>query len=140
MRGHLPGAVAAVLCVAAAAGLGGCTDDATDRPASWSYVHAAIIAPACATAGCHSTLAATAGLDLSSRTGAYTFLTGRVCGEPIGPGSPPRNYVEPGRPAYSQLVYQLRGIARAQMPPDQPLPEVEIEIIERWIEEGARCD
>lgn len=114
--------------------------DADERPASWTYVHAAIIAPACATAGCHSTLAATAAIDLSSSDGAYAYLTGRVCGEPIGPASPPRNYVDPGSPEYSQLVYQLRGTGRARMPPDVPLPEVEIQLVERWILEGARCD
>lgn len=114
--------------------------ESDERPASWRYVHAAIIAPGCATAGCHSTLAATAAIDLSSAEGAYTFLTGRICGEPVGPGSPPRNYVDPGSPAYSQLVYQLRGIGRRRMPPDVPLPEVEIALVERWIEEGASCE
>ena len=34
-----------------------------DRPASWTYVHAAVIAPNCATSNCHSDLAATAGAD-----------------------------------------------------------------------------
>ena len=117
----------------------GC-DDAGDRPSSWTYVHTTIIAPACATAGCHSTLAAAASLDLSSPNGAYAFLTGRVCGEPVGPGSPPRNYVDPGSPEFSQLIYQLRGEGRDQMPPDVPLPEVEIRLVESWILEGARCD
>ncbi|MBZ0235879.1 MAG: hypothetical protein K8M05_26355 [Deltaproteobacteria bacterium] len=113
---------------------------ADERPAAWTYVHAAIIAPSCATAGCHSTLAAAASIDLSSAEGAYTFLTGRICGEPVTPASPPRNYVDPGSPEYSQLVYQLRGVGRPRMPPDVPLPEVEIELVERWIAEGARCD
>lgn len=111
-----------------------------DRPADWSYVHPAVIAPACATAGCHSTPTALAGLDLSSATGAYTYLTGRICGEPIAPGSPPRNYVDPGSPQYSTLIYQLRGIGRDRMPPDLPLPELEIQLVERWIAEGATCE
>jgi hypothetical protein len=114
--------------------------EADDRPARWSYLQPAIIAPGCATATCHSAASAVAGLDLSSRTGAYTFLTGRICGEPLLPGSPPRNYVDPGSPEYSQLVYQLRGIGRTRMPPDTPLPEVEIALIERWIAEGATCE
>ncbi|MEZ4404023.1 MAG: hypothetical protein R3B06_28635 [Kofleriaceae bacterium] len=114
--------------------------DVDDRPADWGYVHAAVIAPACATVGCHSTAAAVAGLDLSSRTGAYTFLTGRICGEPLSPGSPPRSYVAPGSPGYSQVVYQLRGEGRNRMPPDGPLPEDEIRLVERWILEGATCE
>jgi hypothetical protein len=82
-------------------------DDAADRPATWSYVHAAILSPACTTAGCHGKLTAIAGVDLSDREGAYTVLVGRVCGE---------------------------------MPPDAPLPDVEVEIVERWIDDGAACD
>jgi hypothetical protein len=128
-----------IAMMAIATTLAACVDD-DPRPASWTYVHAAILTPACTTAGCHSTLAAAAAIDLSSADGAYAYLTGRVCGEPIGPGSPPRNYVDPGSPEYSQLVYQLRGIGRPRMPPDVPLPETEIRLIERWIVEGARCE
>lgn len=111
-----------------------------ERPAAWSYVYPAVLEPACATAGCHSAPTALAGLDLSTATGAYTYLTGRICGDPIGPGSPPRNYVDPGSPEYSTLVYQLRGIGRDRMPPDLPLPEGEIQLVERWIRDGAACD
>jgi hypothetical protein len=122
-----------ILLVATA--IAGCAQ-VDDRPADWGYVHTAIIAPACATVGCHSTAAATAGIDLSTPTTAYTFLTGRICGQPIGPG----NYVVPGSPTFSTLVYQLRGTARTRMPPDNPLPEVEIQLIEQWIAEGALCE
>ena len=121
-------------------------DAAADRPATWSYVHAAILAPACTTAGCHSKLTAIAGVDLADREGAYAVLVGRVCGEPSRPQDPGRNYVTPGSAAYSQLVYQLRGEDaagrpyRAVMPPDAPLPAVEVELVERWIDDGAACD
>jgi hypothetical protein len=137
----LAGAIACSL----AGSLAGCAD-AADRPATWSYLHAAIIAPACTTAGCHSKLAATAGLDLSDREGAYNLLVGRVCGQPERPQDPGRNYVTPGSAAYSQLVHQLRGedgegrAVRAAMPPDTRLPEVEVELVERWIDAGAACD
>src|SRR6187402_2130466 len=95
-------------CLALALALAAC-DDAADRPATWSYVHAAILAPACTTAACHSKLTAIAAVDLSDREGAYAVLVGRVCGEPGRPQDPGRNYVTPGSAAYSQLVYQLRG-------------------------------
>ena len=130
---------AAAVAVVVAGVVSGCAD-VEDRPADWSYIHTAIIAPACATVGCHSTASATAGLDLSTATGAYTFLTGRICGQPLTPGSPPGNYVVPGSPAFSQLMYQLRGTARTRMPPDLPLPAVEIALIERWIADGATCE
>lgn len=112
----------------------------------WSYLHAAVIAPACTTASCHSTLTAIAGLDLSDRQGAYTFLVGRICGSPERPEDPPRNYVVPGSAESSTLVYQLRGLDsqgrpyRDVMPPDVRLPEDEIVLVEKWIEDGARCD
>ena len=119
--------------------LAGCVDG-EPRPARWSYIHAAIVQPSCATAGCHSALTAIAGIDLSDREGAYTMLTGRVCGEPSRPHDPPRNYVTPGSAEYSTLIYQLRGDERDVMPPDVPLPDSEIALIARWIDEGAVCD
>jgi hypothetical protein len=128
-----------------ACALGAC-QDADDRPARWSYVHEAILVPACTTAGCHSALTAIAGVNLADREGAYTVLTGHICGEPARPGDPPRNYVTPFSAEYSQLVYQLRGEDAAGrpyrdvMPPDTPLPDVEVELVVRWIDEGAPCD
>lgn len=129
-----------LLCAA-----GGCEHSA-DRPARWSYIHASIIVPSCTTAGCHSALTAIAGLNLTDKHGAYTVLTGHICGEPVRPQDPPRNYVTPFSADYSQLVYQLRGADadgrpyRDVMPPDMPLPDAEVELVERWIDEGAACD
>ncbi len=116
----------------------GCADSA--RPSRWSYIHAAIIQPACTTAGCHSAITAIAGVNLSEREGAYTILTGRLCGEPPSSIEPPRNYVTPFSPETSKLYHQLVGENTDLMPPDSPLPDAEIEIVARWIEEGARCD
>jgi hypothetical protein len=113
---------------------------ADDRPATWSYIHNAIIQPSCTTSACHSALTAIAGLNLSGREGAYTMLTGHLCGEPIPPEAPPRNYVTPGASEYSTLIYQLRGENRDVMPPDAPLPDIEIELVARWIDEGAECE
>ncbi len=97
--------------------------------------------PSCATAGCHSTLSALEGLDLSTADGAYAYLTGRVCGAPEMPGTPVGNFVRPGQPESSRLMYMLRGVGTDDvMPPDVPLPDAEIAIIERWILEGATCD
>ena len=127
--------------VLAALGLAvvGC-DTPEDRPSAWSYVHAAIVRPSCTTAACHSKLGSQAGLDLSTADAAYAVLTGRVCGAPEIPGSPAGNLVLPGHPESSRLMYLLRGEGGAIMPPDVPLPDAEIAIVERWILEGATCD
>jgi len=91
-------------------------------------------------------LTALAGLDLSDREGAYTFLVGTICGQPPRPIDAPRNYVTPGSAETSTLVYQLRGADangrpyRDVMPPDVPLPASEVALVEAWIEEGASCD
>lgn len=119
-------------------GLTACATE--ERPPRWGYIHTAIIRPACTTAGCHSALTAIAGVNLAQADGAYTVLTGRICGAPSIPESPPRNFVEPYNPEGSQLVHQLRGADRDVMPPDTPLPDLEIELVEDWIAAGARCD
>jgi hypothetical protein len=115
-------------------------DAASDRPADWAYVHTAILEPSCATALCHSKSAARAAVDLSSSPSAYSLLVGRVCGAPRLPGDPVGNFVRPGHPESSRLMYLLRGERTTVMPPDLPLPDGEIAVIERWILEGASCE
>ena len=117
----------------------GC-DTVQDRPPSWSYIHAAIIAPSCATASCHSRISSVAGRDLSTPESAYAVLTGRTCNAPPHAGDPPADTA-------SYLLAVLRGEGIRSngdvdllMPPDQPLPEVEIELVQRWYDAGAKCD
>src|SRR5215470_277043 len=93
-----------------------------DRPDSFSYIQAAILVPNCATSGCHSKVAAVGGIDLEQPDDAYIYLVGAD-----GNG----NFVVPGQPDRSQLMYLLRGDEIWKMPPDQPLPEPDINLIER---------
>lgn len=121
---------AAIVCsllagLAGLAGQAGCAADPADRPNTWSYLHAAIIAPNCATASCHGSLAATAGVVLDDADAAYDVLT-----------DPKRNYVIPGDPG-STLVLLLEGDERPRMPPDAPLPRADIDLVRAWIEAGA---
>ena len=114
-----------------------------DRPPSWSYIHEAIIEPNCTTSACHSKISAAFGISLHDREGSYSFLTGRVCGQEDSdePGLPDRNFVDPGDPSRSRLLYLMRGIeVDRTMPPDIPLPERDIELVEEWILRGAPCD
>jgi hypothetical protein len=103
-----------------------CGSDTDDRPVTWSYISAAIIQPNCTTASCHSSLTATGGLRLEGAAESHVILTGYS-----------GNYVVPGDPSRSKLMYLLRGQDTWRMPPDQPLPEADILLIERWILEGA---
>ena len=125
--------------VLAGLALGAGCDTAEDRPAAWPFVYAGIVRPACATAGCHSALAVQASVDLSTSAAAYAVLTGSVCGG-ADVGSAGGNFVVPGHPEASQLMHMLRGDNVARMPPDVPLPDGEIALVERWILEGAPCE
>ena len=128
-----------LLLCAAIAGLGAC-DSGADRPATWSYLHAAVIRPSCATASCHSYQRSAGGLDLSTSAGAYSVLTGHTCEGAALPGVADHAYVSPDHPDDSQLVHLLVGDRTYLMPPDVPLPPVEVNLIRAWIAEGASCD
>jgi hypothetical protein len=51
---------------------------------------------------------------------------------------PHRPLVTPYDPAQSRLVQMLRATGAPRMPPDRPLPEADIALIEKWILDGAR--
>ena len=110
----------AFLCLAS---LAACTDAPEDRPATWGYIHAAVIAPNCATSSCHSELATTAGVVLDGEDVGYHSLIDRAFVVPGDPGSP--------------LMFLLAGDERPRMPPDAPLPAGDIRLIEAWIADGA---
>ncbi len=114
--------------------------DIDDRPAQWSYIWPTIIEPGCTTIRCHSTFTSQAALQLDSLEGAYHALTGIPCEHPIEENKT-RWFVDPGHPDRSALMYLLRGqgVPR-QMPPDSPLPDADIALIETWIQDGAKCD
>ncbi|KAB2903103.1 MAG: hypothetical protein F9K40_07300 [Kofleriaceae bacterium] len=113
------------LLLLAAAGCGVETDD---RPATFSYIHEAIIVPSCATAACHSTQNHISGVDMQDRAAAYaewddvdakefSAIYGLIGGE-----------VDT-----SAVVLPEAG----RMPLDSPLPEADILLIGRWIDDGA---
>jgi hypothetical protein len=109
----------------AAVGLGACADD-DPRPATIAYIAPAILRPSCATASCHSRAAAASGLILEGNPA--TIRADLVA----------RSVLHPRHPDASPLVHLLRGDFTAlRMPPDRPLPEMDILLIERWIAEGA---
>jgi len=137
-------------------GAGGC-NPVDNRAAEWAYISPAIFQPNCATTSCHSPAAAVSGLDFSTPDNGYTSLTGLwvwvvvADGGGSTPGGVPcatingtfvceqqlRPLVTPYDPEGSRVVNMLRARNAPRMPPDRPLPEADIELVERWILNGA---
>jgi hypothetical protein len=127
----------------------GCGAD--DRPAEWGYISPVILQPSCATVSCHSRASAAAGLDFSDPERGWTSLMGlkvwivdpqgtNNCRTIDGQVVCQRDFrplVTPYNPEQSRLVNMLRGRGASLMPPDRPLPEADIHLIERWIRVGA---
>ena len=115
------------LVLVAAAALIGCGGADDTRPPQWSFISATIIEPSCATVNCHSKIANRAGVDLHDRATGYSNLT-------------LRNFVVSSNPNASALHYLLRGEGALRMPPDAPLPDADLALIDEWISLGAKND
>jgi hypothetical protein len=145
----------ALVAAIAFAGLAGCKQ-VDDRPAEWPYISPAIFQPNCATTSCHNPAAAVSGLDFSTPDNGYASLTklwvwvvfapdaavpaATPCGVSSGTRvceEKERPLVTPYDPAGSRLVNMLRARDAPRMPPDRPLPELDIQLVERWILNGA---
>ena len=125
-----------------------------NRPATWSYISPVIFQPNCASGSCHSPAAAAAGLDFSTPDHGYTSLTALWSwivdpSQKGAPGCGPaggtivcekmyRPLVTPYDPSQSRLIDVLRGRSAPRMPPDRPLDEADIRLVEDWILNGAR--
>lgn len=111
--------------VAAGIGCGGTTDD---RPKKWSFISATIIEPSCATVNCHSEIAQRAGVDLHDRATGYRDLVDR-------------RFVIPSDQTGSSAILKLMNAEGSiRMPPDSPLPDDDIALIDNWIKAGAPND
>ncbi len=142
--------IGVLLGTALAAGCGS-TDD---RPATWNYLSPVVFQQSCATVSCHSRATAVAGLDFSTPDHGYTSLTALTIWVVNPDGTPDQGCqtvdgtvvcTHPNRPlvvaynpAESRLVNMLRARGAPRMPPDRPLPEADIALVERWILDGAR--
>jgi hypothetical protein len=125
---RLPGlvAAAALATIAASAGCGGTKDT---RPHEWSFISATIIEPSCSTVNCHSAITHQGGVDLSSSTVGYQMLVRNDQGQTY--------FVYPYYPQYSSLITLLNAVGSIRMPPDNPLPQADIQLISDWISDGA---
>src|SRR5436190_534943 len=113
---------------------GGCGGTEDDRTPVWSYISPAIVQPSCATSSCHSQGTAVAGLNLSTAdSGYHSLLELHLPPRGVTPTNKPRPLVTPGNPDESRMVNMLRADGANRMPPDRPLAEADIRLIERWI-------
>ena len=120
---------------------GGCGAVEDERAPAWGYISPVIMQPNCATSSCHNTASAAAGLDFSSNERGYTSLLKLTLPQRGMPGMPkPRPMVTPFNPDQSRLVNMLRASGARRMPPDRPLAEADIVLIEQWILNGAPND
>jgi hypothetical protein len=121
--------------------LAGC-GSTDDRPATWSYVSTAILEPSCATANCHSAIAARASVDLSDRAAGYRSLVGGsyVISRAAVTDANGVEMTDDQRVIRSAVPQLMRAVGNLRMPPDLPLPEIDIELFEKWIRAGAAND
>ena len=151
--GNLGVGLAALVLGVGAVGCG----DVDTRPATWGYLSPAIFQPNCATTSCHGPATAVSGLDFSTPDRGYKSLTALWVWVVVAPdaGVPPagvpcstidgtlvceeqlRPLVTPYDPSNSRVVNMLRAHDAPRMPPDRPLTEPDIRLIERWISNGA---
>lgn len=97
----------------------GCANDTDTRPETAAYISAAIIVPYCGRAACHASASQSRGYQLDT-------LEGLRAG----------GLVVRGDSAGSLLVQVLEG-GRKLMPPDTPLPDADVALIKKWIDDGA---
>ena len=119
---------------ACAIALAGCVE-AEERSTDFEYLHAAIIEPSCATVGCHSRQTHAGppnrepeGLDMSTPTRGCFALADTL----------PTTLIALLNGEFDDMVEPISEYR--QMPPDVALPAADIELIERWIDEGSPCE
>lgn len=115
----LVGLVGLVALVALAA----CDQTDNDRPATLEYITLAILQPSCSQYTCHSSYRNTKGYAFDTVEAARRSLQGIVDTSDPDPAS--------------SFLYQVLTRTRLRMPYDAPLPQKDIDLIARWIMDGA---
>jgi cytochrome c len=98
-----------------------CGTSEDTRPETADYIVQAVLVPYCARAGCHSASAQAKNIVFDNIPDAIGSM------QPL---------IVPGDPERSRLVTILTDPDKP-MPPDAPLPHADIDLIARWIANGA---
>lgn len=107
----------------AALAVTGCNQTENDRPATLEYITEAILQPNCAQDVCHSSYRMEKGYAFDTVAMAKRSLSGS-------------GVVNPAEPM-SSLLYTVLTRKIKRMPYDAPLAQKDIDLILRWIQDGA---
>jgi len=113
------GMVRLVLVVAAA--LAGCAQTDNDRPATVEYITEAILQPGCSQYNCHSSF---------RREKGYVFDTVELSRQSL-------SMIVVKQDVEASLLYTVLIRPIKRMPYDAPLPDKDIDLIAKWITDGA---
>jgi len=116
------------LVLAAVAALAACTQTDNDRPATLQYITEAILQPNCGQYTCHSSF---------KKAKGYAFDTVEAAQASLAPSDPNAPKVINTSDPPSSFLYQVLTRKVKRMPYDAPLPNKDIDLILKWIEDGA---
>lgn len=109
-------------CLALAVGLTACGTTPDERPVTIEVVALSILAPTCGQVQCHSTSTHLEGYAFDTLSAAKAAL-GRL----VNKTNLPR----------SKILSVLTADGEERMPPDAPLAEEDIALIQAWVDAGA---
>ena len=112
--------------------LAACADATDERPATFEYVVSAVLTPSCGTATCHNQMTRRQGYEFDTLEGARASMLKDLV--PIGGAIPEE--VEFTK-LHIVLTVDASDEFNSRMPIDSPLPDADVELIDRWIGEGA---
>jgi hypothetical protein len=118
----------ALLCLLTFASVAAAQAPVKQKPVSFLNDIAPILKENCF--ACHDGKKRKGKLDMTSYA---SFRKGGINDDPV----------EPGHPEESRILYLLRGVGKERMPPPEAgdaLPKEKIDLITRWIKEGAKLD
>src|SRR5258706_12075966 len=107
--------------------LSACAIGRDARPETADYVVEPILVPYCGRGGCHSSETRARNMAFDTIAGALAALRTNQRNQPM---------ITVGMPQKSRLFTVLSDSQRI-MPPDVPLPQADVDLIERWITDGA---
>ncbi len=118
----MPRSLFAILALA-----GACGTSPDTRPETADYIIDAILVPYCGRGGCHSSATQAGNLEFDTIPSSLAALS----------GSSRRGRLIVKGDAQTSRLYTVLVDTSRPMPPDQPLAQADIDLIQRWIDDGA---